>query len=59
MLIISGKDGWRSLLNYSAKRENQHILTALNLVRIVEWWDETPLTKTRQSRFAALQPNLV
>ncbi len=36
----------------------QHILTAvaLNVVRIAEWLAGTPLAKTRQSRFAALQP---
>ena len=29
---------------------------ALNVVRIAEWLAGTPLAKTRQSRFAALQP---
>ena len=40
-----------------AKVRLQHILTAvaLNVVRIAEWLAGTPLAKTRQSRFAALQ----
>lgn len=43
-----------------ARTRLQHILTAiaLNLVRTVEWVEEIPLAKTRQSRFAALQQKL-
>jgi transposase len=41
-----------------AKAHLQHILTAtaINVVRLSEWWAGTPLAKTRCSRFAALQP---
>jgi transposase len=41
-----------------AKAHLQHLLTAaaINLVRLGEWWAETPLSRTRRSRFAALQP---
>jgi len=41
-----------------AKTTLQHIFTALalNLIRLVAWWDEHPRAQTRQSRFtAALQ----
>ncbi len=43
-----------------AKTRLQHILTAiaLNLIRTVEWLQEIPLAKTRQSRFSALQLKL-
>jgi transposase len=41
-----------------AKAHLQHLLTAaaVNLVRLSEWWAGTPLSRTRCSRFAALQP---
>jgi transposase len=41
-----------------AKAHLQHLLTAaaLNVVRLSEWWAGTPLSRTRCSRFAALQP---
>jgi transposase len=41
-----------------AKAHLQHLLTAvaINLVRLSEWWAGTPLSRTRCSRFAALQP---
>ena len=41
-----------------AKTALQHILTAvaLNLVRIIAWWRETPRITTRKSHFAALAP---
>src|SRR3954447_8031015 len=41
-----------------AKAHLQHLLTAaaINLVRLSEWWEGTPLARTRRSRFAALQP---
>ena len=41
-----------------AKAHLQHLLTAaaINLVRLGEWWAGTPLSRTRRSRFAALQP---
>jgi transposase len=41
-----------------AKAHIQHLLTAaaINLVRLSEWWAGTPLSRTRCSRFAALQP---
>ncbi len=41
-----------------AKTHLQHLLiaAAMNLVRIVRWWDEVPKAKTRQSHFAALAP---
>jgi transposase len=41
-----------------AKAHLQHLLTAaaINLVRLSEWWAATPLSRTRRSRFAALQP---
>src|SRR4051812_39684658 len=40
-----------------AKAHLQHLLTAaaLNVVRLNEWWAGTPLSRTRCSRFAALQ----
>jgi transposase len=40
------------------KAHLQHLLTAaaINLVRLSEWWAGTPLSRTRCSRFAALQP---
>jgi transposase len=41
-----------------AKAHLQHLLTAtaLNVVRLSEWWAGTPVSRTRCSRFAALQP---
>src|SRR3954466_15408312 len=41
-----------------SKAHLQHALTAaaINLVRLSEWWAGTPLSQTRCSRFAALQP---
>jgi hypothetical protein len=41
-----------------AKAHIQHLLTAaaINVVRLSEWWAGTPLSRTRCSRFAALQP---
>jgi hypothetical protein len=41
-----------------AKAHLQHLLTAvaINLVRLSAWWAGTPLSRTRCSRFAALQP---
>lgn len=41
-----------------AKAHLQHLLTAvaINLVRLSDWWAGTPLSRTRYSRFAALQP---
>ena len=41
-----------------AKAHLQHLLTAaaINVVRLSEWWAGTPLSRTRCSRFAALQP---
>ena len=41
-----------------AKAHLQHLLTAaaINLVRLSDWWAGTPLSRTRCSRFAALQP---
>jgi transposase len=41
-----------------AKAHLQHLLTAaaINIVRLNEWWTGTPLSRTRCSRFAALQP---
>src|SRR3954464_634564 len=41
-----------------AKAHLQHLLTAaaINLVRLSDWWAGTPLSQTRCSRFAALQP---
>jgi transposase len=41
-----------------AKAHLQHLLTAaaINGVRLSEWWAGTPLSRTRCSRFAALQP---
>ena len=40
-----------------AKAHLQHLLTAtaLNVVRLSEWWAGTPWSRTRCSRFAALQ----
>src|SRR4051794_10585779 len=41
-----------------AKAHLQHLLTAaaFNVVRLSEWWAGTPVSRTRCSRFAALQP---
>jgi transposase len=41
-----------------AKAHLQHILsaTALNLMRLSDWWTGTPVAETRCSRFAALKP---
>jgi transposase len=41
-----------------AKTHLQHVLTAaaINLKRVVAWWDEIPRAKTRISPFAALAP---
>ncbi len=41
-----------------AKTRLQHLLiaTALNVIRVVAWYLETPLAPTRQSRFARLAP---
>jgi hypothetical protein len=41
-----------------AKTHLQHVLTAtaLNLIRLGEWWAGTPLAPTRISRFAQLNP---
>ncbi|MBV8266041.1 MAG: transposase [Planctomycetaceae bacterium] len=41
-----------------AKSHLQHLLTAvaINMVRLSDWWVRTPLSRTRCSRFAALQP---
>jgi transposase len=41
-----------------AKAHLQHLLTAaaINVVRLSEWWAGAPLSQTRCSRFAALQP---
>jgi len=38
-----------------AKTALQHLVTALalNLIRLVAWWDERPRAQTRQSRFTA------
>ncbi len=42
-----------------AKTRLQHLLiaTALNVIRVVAWYLETPLAPTRQSRFARLAPS--
>jgi transposase len=42
-----------------AKTRLQHLLiaTALNVIRVVAWYGETPLAPTRQSRFARLAPS--
>jgi transposase len=39
-----------------AKTHLQHLITAtaINMVRVTAWLEETPLAKTRQSAFAAL-----
>jgi transposase len=36
----------------------QHVLTAaaINLKRVLAWWEEIPRAKTRNSAFAALAP---
>ncbi|PSN20575.1 hypothetical protein C7271_01455 [filamentous cyanobacterium CCP5] len=41
-----------------AKTHLQHILTAaaMNVVRVINWLDDVPLAKTRQSHFARLAP---
>jgi transposase len=41
-----------------AKAHLQHLLTAtaINLIRLQDWWAGTPVAPTRCSRFAALQP---
>jgi len=41
-----------------AKAHLQQLMTAtaLNAMRLSEWWAGTPLARTRRSRFAALQP---
>jgi transposase len=41
-----------------AKAHLQHLLTAtaINLVRLSDWWAGTPVAPTRSSRFAALKP---
>jgi transposase len=41
-----------------SKAHLQHVLTAaaINVVRLNEWWAGAPLSRTRCSRFAALQP---
>ena len=41
-----------------AKNCLQHLITAtaMNIVRLVNWWEGTPFAKTRCSRFAALAP---
>jgi transposase len=41
----------------AAKAHLQHIITAVavNVVRIAEWYNDTPIATTRLSRFAALQ----
>jgi hypothetical protein len=41
-----------------AKTHLQQVVTAtaINVVRLSEWWVGTPLARTRRSRFAALQP---
>ncbi len=43
-----------------AKTALQHILiaVALNLLRLVAWWEELPLARTRRSAFAALADRL-
>jgi transposase len=43
-----------------AKTHLQHLLiaAALNVIRVVAWLAETPLARTRRSRFAALAPVL-
>ncbi len=43
----------------AAKTRLQHLLiaTALNVIRVVAWYLETPLAPTRQSRFACLAPS--
>jgi transposase len=43
-----------------AKTRLQHILiaVALNLLRLVAWYDARPLAKTRRSAFAALASSL-
>jgi len=40
-----------------AKTQLQHCAAAaaINLVRVIAWFDERPLSKTRTSHFAALQ----
>ena len=42
----------------SAKTHLQHVITAVavNLIRLAEWFSDTPTAKTRRSRFATLQP---
>ena len=41
-----------------AKTHLQHLATAaaINVVRLGEWWADTPFARTRRSRFTALQP---
>ena len=41
-----------------AKAHLQHILsaTAINVIRLGDWWAGTPVAETRCSRFAALHP---
>jgi transposase len=42
----------------AAKARLQHVISAaaINLMRINDWWTSTPRARTRQSRFAALEP---
>ncbi len=42
----------------SVKTHLQHIITAvaMNLVRLMHWWEEIPKAATRVSRFRALAP---
>lgn len=42
-----------------AKTHLQHLITAtaMNVARLVNWWQETPLAQTRCSQFASLAPN--
>jgi transposase len=41
-----------------AKAHLQHVITAtaMNVVRLVNWWQDTPFAATRRSHFAALAP---
>ncbi|MFE3547325.1 transposase [Streptomyces kronopolitis] len=49
-----GRTRYRGL----AKTHLGHVLTAtaINLIRLDAWWNDTPLAPTRTSRLAALEP---
>jgi transposase len=49
-------DGRQARYRGAAKTHLQHVLSAvaMNLVRLVAWWDERPKAQTRRSRFRAV-----